>query len=93
MFLAEVIFYTGQRKFLPETGYRPDAVFAGNDDYWGITFIDLKADRFDTPILAAIEFTFQAVHYREITEGQTFKIMEGSRQVGEGKVVSVERVC
>lgn len=91
MFLAEVIFYQGQRKALPETGYRPDAVFGGFDDYWGITFIDLKADRLNTPILAAIEFTFQAVHYREIAVGQTFKIMEGSRQVGEGRVISVEK--
>ena len=91
MFLAEVVFSKGQRKTLPETGYRPDAVFDGYDDYWGITFIDLNADRLDTPFLAAIEFTFQAVHYREIAVGQTFKIMEGSRQVGEGRVISIEK--
>ena len=91
MFLAEVVFYAGQRKLLPQIGYRPDAVFDGSDDYWGITFADLKAERFDTPILSAIEFTFQAAHYREIAEGQTFKIMEGSRQVGEGRVISVEK--
>lgn len=91
MFFAEVVFYKGQRKALPKTGYRPDAVFDGFEDYWGITFIDLKADQFDAPFLAAIEFTFQAVHYREIADGQIFKIMEGSRQVGEGRVVSVER--
>ena len=89
MFLAEVVFYAGQRKLLPQIGYRPDAVFDGSDDYWGITFIDLKADRFDTPFLAAIEFTFQAGHYQEIAADQTFKIMEGARQVGKGKVVSV----
>ena len=90
MFLAEVVFYAGQRKLLPQTGYRPDAVFSGAD-YWGITFVDLKAERFDTPILSAIEFTFQNDHYREIAVGQTFKIMEGARQVGEGQVVSVDQ--
>lgn len=88
-FLAEVVFYTGQRKFLPVNGYRPDAIFNGFEDYWGITFIDLKAKQFNTPILATIQFTFQDNHYQEIVSGQTFKIMEGSHQVGEGKVFSI----
>lgn len=39
-FLAEVVFYTKQRKLFPKSGYRPDAIFSGSKDYWGITFID-----------------------------------------------------
>ena len=90
-FLAEVVFYTGQRKFFPKHGYRPDAIFSGSEDYWGITFIDLESNRFNTPIFATIEFTFQDSHYQEIVLGQSFKIMEGSHQVGEGKVLSIEK--
>ena len=90
-FLAEVVFYTGQRKQIPVNGYRPDAVFSGSEDYWGITFIDMSTGEFDTPICAAIEFTFQESHYKEIYTGQTFMIMEGPTQVGEGKIVSFEK--
>lgn len=90
-FLAEVVFYLGRRKQIPTNGYRPDAVFGGSDDYWGITFIDISIGEFDTPIRAAIEFTFQKSHYQEIYTGQTFMIMEGQTQVGEGKVVSLEK--
>lgn len=90
-FLAEVVFYTEQRKFFPKNGYRPDAIFSGSKDYWGITFIDLESNHFNTPILATIKFTFQDSHYQEIVPGQSFKIMEGSRQVGEGKVLSIEK--
>lgn len=89
-FLAEIVFYTGQRKFFPKNGYRPDAIFSGLEDYWGITFIDLKGDQFDTPIFATIEFTFQDNHYQEIVPGQSFKIMEGPHQVGEGKVLCIQ---
>lgn len=90
-FLAEIVFYSGQRKALPSNGYRPDAIFSGLEDYWGITFIDLNANQFDTPISAIIEFTFQNNHYQEIVQGQSFKIMEGPHQVGEGKVLSISK--
>lgn len=90
-FLAEIVFYSGQRKSLPANGYRPDAIFSGSEDYWGITFIDLNANQFDTPIPAIIEFTFQDNHYQEIVQGQSFKIMEGPHQVGEGKVLSISK--
>lgn len=87
---AEVIFYSGQRKHLPVSGYRPDAVFQGNQDYWGITFLDLPAERFDVATPAMIKFSFQDSHYQEVVPGQSFTIMEGARQVGEGKIVSIE---
>ena len=89
-FLAEVVFYTEQRKVFPQNGYRPDVIFSGSEDYWGITFIDFESNCFNTPILATIEFTFQDSHYQEIVPGQSFKIMEGSHQVGEGKVLFIE---
>ena len=44
--LAEVFFYAGQRSSLPQVGYRPDAVFDNAGNYWGITFVELQADRF-----------------------------------------------
>jgi hypothetical protein len=88
MYLVEVIFYAGKRHQLPSNGYRPDAVFAGQNDYWGITFIDLPINEFDVPTPAKIAFTFQDRHYDEINPNQLFKIMEGPLQVGEGKILS-----
>lgn len=87
---VEVIFYTGQRKTLPETGYRPDAVFGKSGDYWGITFIELQADKFDFPTPAIVKFTFEDCHYEEVCVGQKFLIMEGANQVGEGKIISID---
>jgi len=34
---VEVIFHAGQRRNLPKTGYRPDAIFNKLGDYWGIS--------------------------------------------------------
>ena len=87
---VEVIFYSGQRKALPGSGYRPDAVFQGNQDYWGISFLDLPVERFDAATPAMMKFSFQDAHYREVVSGQFFAIMEGARQVGEGKIISIE---
>ena len=75
--LAEVFFYAGQRSSLPQVGYRPDAVFDNAGNYWGITFVELQADRFDVPIPAIIKFTFEEYHYSEVSVGATFSIMEG----------------
>ena len=88
---AEVIFYSKKMKYLPKDGYRPDAIFNENKDYWGITFIDLPIEKFDVPTPAIIKFTFQACHYQEVKPEQKFLIMEGARQVGEGKIISIER--
>lgn len=87
---AEVIFYSGKRKYLPTKGYRSDAVFNETQNYWGITFVELLAEKFDVPVLAIIKFTFQNSHYQDVMQGQSFAIMEGSNQVGEGKIISVE---
>ena len=87
---AEVVFYVGQRKNLPQTGYRPDAIFNKSRDYWGITFVELRVNKFDVPVLAIIKFTFQDSHYKEVYIGQQFLIMEGGHQVGEGKVVLID---
>ena len=40
--LSEVFFYSNKRQYLPVVGYRPDALFEGQnpDEYWGITFMD-----------------------------------------------------
>ena len=88
--MAEGVFYAKEDSMLPKAGFRPDAVFCGKDreDYWGITFIDLSAAAFDTPMLAMIKFTFDETHYSEVETGQRFLIMEGPHQVGEGIVVS-----
>ena len=67
--LAEVFFYAGQRSSLPQVGYRPDAVFDNAGNYWGITFVELQADRFDVPIPAIIKFTFEEYHYSEVSVG------------------------
>ena len=87
---TEVIFYSEQRKYLPTNGYRPDAVFNDTGDYWGITFINLPIDKFDVPTPADIKFSFQDCHYQEVVPGQSFAIMEGAHQVGEGKIISIE---
>ena len=81
--LAEVFFYAGQRSSLPQVGYRPDAVFDNAGNYWGITFVELQADRFDVPIPAIIKFTFEEYHYSEVSVGATFSIMEDTRLVSE----------
>lgn len=87
---VEVIFYSGQRTRLPAGGYRPDAVFSGSGEYWGISFLEPPVEEFDTPTPAVIQFTFQERHYGEVTPGQSFAIMEGPHKVGEGMVISVE---
>ncbi len=87
---AEVVFYSGKRKSLPKSGYRPDAVFNSLKDYWGITFLDLSIEDFDMPTPAIFKFSFDNLHYKEITLGQTFQIMEGPHQVGKGKIISIE---
>lgn len=88
---TEVIFYSGQRKYLPTKGYRPDAVFNEEKDYWGITFVELSVEKFNVPVPAIIKFSFQNAHYQEVMQGQPFAIMEGARQVGEGKIISIEK--
>lgn len=88
---AEVIFYSGKRKHLPADGYRPDAVFNENQEYWGITFVELPVDKFDVPAPAIIKFSFQNYHYQEVVPGQSFAIMEGPHKVGEGKIVTIEK--
>ena len=72
---------------LPQVGYRPDAVFDNAGNYWGITFVELQADRFDVPIPAIIKFTFEEYHYSEVSVGATFSIMEGGHKVGTGKII------
>lgn len=87
---VEVTFYSGNRAQLPAGGYRPDAAFAGSEEYWGITFLDLPVEEFDTSTPAVIQFTFQERHYEEVAPGQSFAIMEGPHKVGAGTVISVE---
>lgn len=89
--LAEVIFYSAQRKHLPKNGYRPDATFYENKEYWGITFMDLPITDFDSPTPATVKFSFDEKHYEEVEPGQKFQIMEGARQVGEGVIISMEK--
>lgn len=88
---TEVIFYFGQRNKLPANGYRSDAIFNENQDYWGITFINLPIEKFDVATPAIIKFSFQDCHYQEVAQNQSFAIMEGSRQVGKGKIISIEK--
>lgn len=90
---AEVTFYSGQRKHLPQSGYRSDAIFNETRDYWGITFMELPITEFDVSTPAIIKFSFQNCHYREVTLGQSFTIMEGAHQVGKGKIISIEESC
>ena len=87
---AEVIFYSRERNHLPQNGYRPDAIFNETKAYWGITFIELPIEKFDVPTPAAIKFSFQD-HFEEVIPGQPFAIMEGNHQVGEGKIISIEK--
>ena len=87
---VEVIFFFGQRKNLPRTGYRPDAVFDKSGDYWGVIFTEMQVDKFDVPALAIMKFTFDDCHYREVCVGQKFSIMEGGHQVGEGKIILMD---
>lgn len=87
---VEVIFYSGQRKKLPRTGYRPDAVFDKSGDYWGVIFTEMQVDKFDVPALAIMKFTFDDCHYREVCVGQKFSIMEGGHRVGEGKIILMD---
>lgn len=90
--LTEVVFYSGQRKTLPQCGYyRLDAIFQGNQEYWGITFLDFQVEAFDVFCPAIIKFSFQESHYGEVTPNQTFAIMEGARKVGEGKIISIQK--
>lgn len=87
---VEFIFYSGQRKNLPRTGYRPDAVFDKSGDYWGVIFTEMQVDKFDVPALAIMKFTFDDCHYREVCVGQKFSIMEGGHRVGEGKIILMD---
>lgn len=87
---VEVVFYSNQRTYLPVSGYRADAVFNKLNNYWGVVFTDLSPERFDDPTLAFMRFSLSEEHYREVTEGQRFQIMEGPRQVGAGIIISID---
>lgn len=87
---VEVVFYSNERECLPVSGYRPDAVFNKRNDYWGIVFTDLSPERFDEPTPAIMRFSLNDAHYREVTQGQRFQIMEGPRQVGAGIIISID---
>jgi len=88
--ITEVCFYSGQRKNLPQKGYRPDIVVDNKQtEYWGISFTELDISDFDTPTYAKAKFTFQESHYNEIHIDQKFRIMEGPREVGNGKILSI----
>lgn len=88
--VVEVWFASGKRKSLPLKSYRPDIVVKDiSESYWGITFTKLDVDAFDIPVRAEIKFTFQEKHYFEIKMGQTFHIMEGPNQVGQGTFLSL----
>lgn len=78
---------------MPNNGYRPDAIFNETKDYWGITFVELPAEKFDVPVPAIVKFTFQNSHYQDVMQGQSFTIMEGPKQVGEGKIISLTSLC
>lgn len=81
----------GKKRLKLKVGYRPDAIFNQSGEYWGITFIELPIERFDSPTPAILKFTFQESHYDEISVGQPFAIMEGSHQIGEGKIIAIEK--
>lgn len=87
---VEIVFRSGGRKSLPFTGYRPDAIFNENGDYWGVIFSELEVEKFDIPTMAKMKFSAQECHYNEISVGQQFWIMEGSRQVATGRVLSID---
>lgn len=86
---VEVTFFSGQRKNLPYTGYRPDAIFEDYDEneLWGIFFSELNIEQFDKPVLAKMRFSLQTYHYHQVRVGQRFTIKEGPKTVGEGKIV------
>lgn len=88
---VEVTFFSGQRKYLPTDGYRPDAIFTESGDYWGVTFLALPTEQFDVPTQAFLKFSFEDGHCQEVASGQSFKIMEGPCQVGKGKIISIEK--
>lgn len=87
---VEVVFYSNQRKYLPVSGYRPDAIFNKLNDYWGIVFEELSPERFDEPTPAIMRFSLNDEHYCEVMQGQRFQIMEGSRQVGAGIIIAID---
>ena len=90
--ITEVCFHSGKRKGLPLSGYRPDIIVNnGQEEYWGISFAELDVQDFGILVYAKAKFTFQESHYGEVEVGQTFKIMEGARQVGIGTIVSIEK--
>ena len=71
MFLpAEVTFYAGARKGLPAGGYRPDALFCGEEESWGITFAGLLAEEFDVPALAAVPSPFRTGIMAKLRRGR-----------------------
>lgn len=75
---------------MPSSGYRPDAIFNNSNEYWGIVFTNLLLAKFDESTLATIQFSFKPSHYYELTQGQTFQIMESPHQVGEGTIIAID---
>ena len=89
--ITEIRFHNGRRKTVPLKGYRPDIVVDnGHEEYWGITFTEFEAHDFDIWVHAEAKFTFQEAHYSEVHVGQSFRIMEGPHEVGEGKILKIE---
>ena len=90
--MTEIRFHSGQRKNLPLRGYRPDIIVNnGQNEYWGLSFTEFEANDFDSSTYAEAKFTFQEAHYREVYVGQSFRIMEGAREVGSGIILAIEQ--
>lgn len=51
---TEVFFYSGQRKYLPTNGYRPELYLTKPKFVWGITFVELPAEKYDVLVFAII---------------------------------------
>lgn len=86
---VNVMFYSGKRKILPKTGYRPHLRLESDEMFYGIQFMKLDISSFDEFYQAKIKLIFPGIDYTNVKESNKFFINEGNNCVGEGYIVKV----
>lgn len=96
LYLVRVKFFSNSNKKnlsnfnAVRTRYSSHLVIKGDDEYWGVTFVDDGADyEYDKEIDVLVESIYDGVGYYKLVEGAEFLIMEGPHIVGEGIVKDI----
>lgn len=84
-----VKFFSDKRKDFPSLNYtyRPHFVVEGDSELLGVEFVGSDLTEFNCYGNASVKLLYDGVNYFKLKQGVKFKIVEGSRIVGDGYVI------